>query len=680
MPEFLGDILVVSKDELIPKFWSCYNSLKTELRRYKEKPYGIKRASLGGNGRKLLIKYDSLPKRVQDQIKDLRKSDHILEKYYKVDPEAVEYYNGFQYPDGSYLVPATIEKLIINANVLLAIMNLETARSQERISKGGSLRGITQTLHSDSISFNTTLQEKEQTKHTLNTNYRRFKQQLKSFKDAFEISSDHAFKTLIRDAEGKSKLNALIINDKTAALLNNMFAGRPYKPTATEIAREYAAFINGHIDIINKKTGELYNPKEYKMVKKGAIKNFLRSYKSKIGTFSKRSSNRQQILQQFVPYDTLEQPKFAGSMISIDDRQPPFWYDKGKRMWWYLGIDLASECITAWAYGKTKEELILNFYRQMVRNYHQWGMHIPDALECESSLNSSFKETILKEGVMFNNVHIHANSARSKRIEGYFKPLRYQVEKKQEGWIARPFALSESNQPQYAQNKIVPYDRLVEQCFRNIIKWNNMANSQDKTLSRFDYFKKHQNPDLTPTNYKAIIKHLGYSTETSCNAGIVRLQNRKWLLGDNDTIYTGEKLITLLNKVEGKSFEVCWLDDNSKGILKAYVYVDGRYVCQIIPKPVSAKAPIEAKQHHKDASVIMARYKATVTSYMQIQKNSIDTVTLIDNRPETISDSFSIEGFESFEIPDLEEPAELPMSEVDYEDEYYQNLDPTNDL
>jgi hypothetical protein len=646
MPEFLGDILVVTKDELIPKFWGNYNALKIELHRYKDKPYGIKRAMLGGNGRRLLVVYDSLPKRVQEKINDPRKPDHILQKYYKVDSAAVEFYNEYQYPDGSYLLPDTIEKLIINASVLKAIIKLETAREQERISKGGSLRGISNTLYSDAHSFNATLLKIEEVQHTLNSNLRRFKEQLKAFKTEYTKEPKLGYKSLIRDADGKSKRNALKIKKHTAELLNNLFAGRDYKPNATEVARQYEAFLSGYIEIINEKTGELYDPKDFKPLKSGAIKNYLRSYESKIGTHAKRSGDRQKLMQDFIPYESMDRPVLAGSIISIDDRQPPFEYEKGKRMWWYIGIDIASEAIVAWAYGKTKEELILNFYRNLVINHHNWGVNLPIELECESSLNSSFKNTFLKNGAMFDKVNIHANSARSKMIERFFRDMRYEFEKDQIGWLARPFSRSESNQAGPQQKITVPYKKLVEQCFANIIEWNNRP-KKGTTTSRFDYFKANQNPIAKNTNYKSFIKHLGRKTATSCKAGIMHLQKSEWLLGDHNEIYTGEKLITLLKQVEGQTIDICWMDDEKGKVLKALIYdrQDGRYICEALPKPISARAKAEEEEHHRQAREMKAKYRNTVTAYMQQQKNKIDKVTVIDNRPTTVSNTFSIDGF-----------------------------------
>ncbi|MCH4831647.1 hypothetical protein E5F92_002635 [Flavobacterium columnare] len=145
-------------------------------------------------------------------------------------------------------------------------------------------------------------------------------------------------------------------------------------------------------------------------------------------------------------------------------------------------------------YGKTKEGLILDFYRQLVRNYHEWGFQLPFGLECESSLNSSFTETFLREGTMFQDVRIEANNARGKRIEAYYRPLRYDLEKKREGWLARPHALSEANQQGSTKKIILPYERIVSECLNDIVIWNNMPSTKDKTVSRWDYFVNNQDP------------------------------------------------------------------------------------------------------------------------------------------------------------------------------------------
>lgn len=656
MPHLWNNIYVVTKDELVPTFWKNYNLLANEIWRYKSKSYGVKRVQVGGNGRQMLISFDSLPKETQEAIGDPRKLQHILEQFYKTDANAVEYYTNFQYPDGSYLPPNTVEQYITNASMLKALLHLQKARTNERISKGGSTRGITKTLIEDAISFNEILKKKNGVTHNIPTSTR-FIKKLNAFAERGEVS-------LIKDAEGKRKKNALKLTDDTVALLNAMFTSQKHKPNATQVADQYNAFLSGYVDVVNTDTGEIYDPKGFKELSTASITNYLSTWDSEIGTHAIRNGNRQQLMQKFKPYHSLKQAEFAGSLISIDDRQPPFEYEKGKRMWFYNAIDTGSEAFTCWVWGKTKEGIIVDFYRQLVRNYHEWGLNMPDGLECESSLNSSFKDTFLKQGAMFQNVRIEANNARGKRIEAYFKPLRYQLEKEREGWLARPFAKSEANQLSNVAKKIIPYKKLTNECLIDIMTWNNMEHSTIKGKTRWEVFLDTQNQKVKPTNYKAILPHLGHHTESSCNAGIMKLQYGEWLLGDNGEIYTGTNLIRLMKAVESQNIDIYWMDDNQGNVFKALVYINGRYICEALPKPTYPRAKIERTPADELARDLMTRYVNTIDGYMLSQKNAIDKVSVIDNRSKTLNNKFQIAGLGNYkkqnepveELPDNKEP------------------------
>ena len=85
MPHNWGNILVVTKDELIPKYYNSLSALKVEVHRYKDLPYGIKKVQKGGNGRQMYIDFDSLSKEVQDSMGDPRKMRHPLLSFFEFD-------------------------------------------------------------------------------------------------------------------------------------------------------------------------------------------------------------------------------------------------------------------------------------------------------------------------------------------------------------------------------------------------------------------------------------------------------------------------------------------------------------------------------------------------------------------------------------------------------------------
>lgn len=636
MPHLWNDILVVTLEELVPEYFTASNLGKT-IQRYKDKEYGINRVQLGGNGRQLLIAFDSLPKKIREAIGDPRKSDHILENYYKIDSKAVRFYADFRFEDGEELSMSAQDKHIINASVLRATLLLGDDRKAERLNKGGSVRGLNKSLWQDAISF-VELKEKQNPNSficTLPRNYRRF------ISDAFNPFNEHGYEGIIK--KYKSNTNAKKVRKaKEEKLLNDLFAMQDHKPNVTDIANQYLAFLDGYTEIVNSTTGELYDAKEYNAVSPSTITRYLNKWENQIGNYAKRSGDRQKLISKFSPHHSYTTPQFAGSLLSIDDRQPPFEYEKGKRMWFYNGIDLASEAFTVFVYGKSKEGIITDFYRQLVRNYHEWGFKLPDGLECESSLNSTFKDTILRNGAMFQDVRIEANNARGKKIERYFGQLRYGIEKEREGWLARPFAIRESNQSSAAPKTIVPYDQLAQDCLRDIQTWNNMPHSQNPEMTRWEYFCENQNPDLKDTNYKTILPHIGYKTETSCNAGILKLKYAEWLLGDNGKIATGESLIRLMKRVEGQEVDIYWLDDNQGNVFKALIYIGDQYVAEAIEKPKPNRARIERTPEDEALMTLMSSYALTINAFQTHQRKTLEHVTVINNRPKTLNNKFQI--------------------------------------
>lgn len=652
MPNFWNNtnIVVVTADELIPQFYASRASLSVVLKRAKKRRYGLRKIQTGGNGRQLLVDFDSLPNNIKDQLKDPRRFRHILEQFYSHDSEALAFYESYQFKDGTYLRDEHIERYTTNASVLKACGELKVAREQERLKKGASIRGVMDTIVADAHSFNPILQDTYGITHNLPANDRRFV-------DIFRRYFQEGYPSLISRKHKND--NAIKVTDFTTELLNSMFASDANKPTATEISRRYDAFISGYLEVINENTGELYDPKSFRKLSPSTINNYLRTWQHAVKTAPARTGDRQVLMARYKPHHTMAQPQFAGSIISVDDRQPPFEYAQGKRMWWYNGIDLGSEAFTVWVWGRSKEGIILDFYRQMVRNYSEWGLPLPAEIEAESSLNSSFTESFLKEGVMFDYVRIEANNARGKRIERYYGNLRYDIEKQHTGWLARPFAMSESNQAGPKKVPMVDYDALVEQCLRDIEQWNNTEHSHIKGKTRWEVFVENQHPDLKPINYKRILPMLGYKTETSVKAGIIKLQRGEYLMGDNAEIYFGEKLISLMKQIEGTKVDVYWLDGNDGQVLRAFVYQGDRYICEAISKPTYNRARIEQTPADLNNREAMSKYVATIEAYMRNGAKTIDKVTIIDNRQTTLNNKFKINGVKHTDPDGGIKPAEI---------------------
>jgi hypothetical protein len=640
MPHFFNDILVVTYDELVPEFYKSVAVVSGKCARDERKGYGLKRVSgKGGGGHVVLLAYDSLPIEIQAALGDPRKTEHILERYYKTDNQAVEFYQKFKFDDYSYLADDVQTKYITNASMLKAVIDLKIAREHEIISKGFIPKKIYETLCEDAISFNAILKKRYDVEHTLPEHHLRFK-------ETFQKFQKDGYKSLI-SLKHKNK-NSAKVDEHVVALLNNIFCDVSAKPTPTEVARQYDAFLDGYLDVVNKETGESYEAAGFPRLSENTVRIYINTWENKIGTYAKRSGNRQKLMQQFIPAHSMKHTKYAGSIISVDDRQPPFWYNENRnRVWFYMGIDLGSEAWTVWVNDTNKQGMILNFYRQMVRNYYEWGFNLPLELECESSLNSDLKEGLLMPGRMFTDVRIEANNARAKKIERYFGKLRYQEEKKHAGWLGRPSALSEANQPSPLSLKaekvqMKSYKEIVELSLSDVEKWNNSEHSKHPGKTRWEVFCEMQNPATKPINWRGILPYIGWETKSTCNTGIIKLQSSEWLLGDCGEIYFGENLIKLLVQCEGQNVDMYWLDDNEGNVMKALVYMGNQYICEALPKPMHSRAKVEQTDEDLRNFEIMSKYVATINGYMNKSMKLIDGLLIIGEKPRTLNNKFKI--------------------------------------
>lgn len=660
---YSNNIVAVEKHELVPDHWTSIKSLDQELWRYKEKPFGIKRidgAFKNGSG---LIDFDSLKPHIQEVLGDPRRVDNPLETFFEFDAGAVHYYSKFK-RSGNRLDNEEQERYIINASVMKAAIKLEQARTQERIKLKGSLRGIIATVVKDVENFNNTLKVKEEMTHNLPASEKQFKKLLKACKEDLYFP-------LIKDPEGKKAKNARKVDDKTEMIFNGLFKNQLHKPTPTEVAKSYDAFLNNYAEVYNENTGELYDPKDFKSLSKGCIISYINKWENKLATHKARSGDRQVYMGNFKPHHQMDLPQLAGSIISIDDRQPPFVYNtKGDRAWFYLGVDIASRAITTVVWGKSKEGIIVDFYRQMVRNYTQWGFCLPFELECESSLNSSFKDTLLRPGAMFQEVKIEANNARGKYIERINGKLRYEMEKGAAGWLARPTAKSEANQLSGAKKEVIPYDILINERLLELEQYNNMPHPEEKSLSKWDYFEQRQDPNLKPTNWEAILPIIGHKTTTSCNVGYIRLQGQKRAIAEDGKILTGEALIQKMRIIEGKEFDVYWLDGNDGQVLKALVYLNNRVICEVMEMPRYNRAKNERTDNsHDEALKLQSAYVASVDAFEKRQRSKIEKIAIIDSTPKTVNSNFRMPNLKRYEP--REEPVEVFAGDMEDDDLLY---------
>lgn len=651
MPHEWNNILVVTKDELIPEFFPSWEALRKKLARDEKKAFGLRRARQGkGRGNEVLIAFDSLPEEWQRQLGDPRRKDCSMERFFWEDAEAVAFFSSVRPGKYGNLDIKRQREYVLDASVLRAALRWRSAHYEECIKSNQSFKNTYKVLAVALDNFQAVRKSYNLSPFNLPSNPFSLKRKMERFEA-------EGYGSLLKGYNNNNRGKSY---EQTYDLLESMYAHQEFKPTRAEVSRQLAGFISGYVEVINRETGEVYDPKEFRQVSDRAITQFLGSWGSSSATSRKRTGNRQLRLAAFVPFEKLKHPDYAGEVISVDDRQPPFEYADGKRMWFYLGVDLGSEAITVWVHGTDKKGIILEFYRQMVRNYAEWGLPLPAEIECESNLNADYRDTFLREGAVFNRVRIEANNARAKRCEAYWKQMRYGLEKKHADWIARPFARSESNQASAQKTKLVPYDKLVEQGLRDIETWNNMPCTISKeNESRWKYFISHQHPaNRRPIPYRALLPSLGFVTKSTVSmAGQVRFRKSVFLLADEGEIATGEKLIGFMQVLAGKSVDIYWLDGNDGECLAAVCCLSGmgRVVCELVEQPVTSRSKIGETEEQARNRELFARYRGTLEGYSRRRYHEIEKVAVLDHRTPATADDFRMPGLTRYEPEEVED-------------------------
>jgi hypothetical protein len=169
-----------------------------------------------------------------------------------------------------------------------------------------------------------------------------------------------------------------------------------------------------------------------------------------------------------------------------------------------------------------------------------------------------------------------------------------------------------------------------------------MEHSKIKGMSRWDVFLSTQHPGLKPINYHGILPFIGFTEKSSVHAGMINFRREKFLLGMNGVICTGDKLINLMKQAEGRDITIKYLDNNFGEVLKAFIYIDDRFICEAVPQPGYHRAKIDQDEHDLINRELMSKYVNTIESFANRHKKGLDKLTIIDNRPVTIGNSFSI--------------------------------------
>lgn len=448
---------------------------------------------------------------------------------------------------------------------------------------------------------------------------------LKRAREYAATNNDYSF--FIHPAYGNS--HSLKVDEKTEELLNNIYVIN-HKPNYTQVHGIYTDFINGTHSLVNEDTGEIYDHTQYKPLSVSAVYSYVSAWENKTVTHKKRSSDKIGYNQAYRPYASLEAPHFAGSLISMDDRDLPFKTINKIRVKAYLAMDVASECFIGYSFDSINKdlELVMNCFRDMYQNLKASNYHQPAEVEVEQHLMSTLKEGVLKEGAIFPLVRFaQAANPQEKSIERAFRRMRYGLDKQVEGWIPRPFAKDEANQSRNEDDIKTAYtpDEVIKIATANIKEWNNQLHPNQKEfkgLTRLQVWQQKQNENLLPIRWQHVAKYIGKQTISSINRGEIRAFN---------SIYVLDKMAHTAELDNGKNLEIYGIEDIDGTISSIHIYKNDEYVLTANKKVKWQKARIEQTELDKQKIIIQQKYTAEFDATVKHKKNAMQKIAIIKN-------------------------------------------------
>ena len=632
MLDYFDNKLCIQADWLIDEGILSFSNYKLLIYRKK-----LNRLQRGGNGRKALIEYSSIPERFRklivaklgyDPSKQAR--HHFFRQHIKIDKEALTYFANYQLPGGGTLKIEKQKEYYQNAVMLNTIDEVYGLIAAKRKNMGGRITGIWDNLTRVINDL------REEYGHTLPGNTSRLKNKLKQYKQ-------YGYDALIHRGFGNinsRKVNEMIKEIVFAIYIQN---NKPYPVMVRDI---YLEFLAGKIDIVKTQTGEMYNRNDFFnekgkpiIVTEATIRNILNNPKNRAIVDSLRN-DRHYFNNLHRPHHHRKRPRFSLSKISLDDRDLPYgkYKSAGKelRALAYYAYDVASGALIGAAYSREKNKnLFIATIRDMFAFLNKHDMPFPLELEVEHHLVNQFADDLMMAGKVFEMVRFcNPGNSQEKRAEHFHRQKKYGYEKRWIDGIGR-FHLTEANRPKqdkiwdengmHIKNKIMDFDELVALDRFIIKKYNNGLHPDQKTYpgkTRLQVLLENVNPNAVRFQTHIVAKYAGIHRQTSIRRNqYVRVNYANYQLPDPN----------LVERLESNNYKVdaYYIQSEDGNVPVVYLFQNGNYLaaCQKIERYNEATAEQTAADLEKFEK--QSKYVAKFDSMIREGRKKIPKVSII---------------------------------------------------
>lgn len=627
--EYYNNILCISGTELIQ---SDGNPKGLVSRPHYDKLCRANRLNVlrrGCYGNPALIEFDSLPIKYR----------HLAEQIYGdpaayaskqsfvgrivIDSKAVEFYSSYTLMSGEYLPEKNQTQYSNEASILNTVRDIINASStaRKKFGKRTSINWdtVTQTVHDQAV--------KALYPHSLPSNPQTLRRKYKKY-------IDEGYEGLIHS--GFCNDNKRKVSVHVERLLMSLYT-MPNKPFAATVYEMYGLFIKGHIQVFDKKTGELFDPAMFQKngqpieLSESTVWNYLNNPLNRIIVDESRNdaSYNSRVNR---PFHRRKSPNYSFSKISLDDRDLTRKLHNGSTVKAYYAYDVASGCVIGAAYSLSKDEtLFLDCLRDTFRTIERNNWGIPMEVEVEHHLVNKFFDDL---AMMFPYMRIcNAGNSKEKRAEHSNRAKKYGAEKRLGIPVGRWWARSEAYyQP---QNKINDqyvmhtgdYDQIVADDMAAIKLYNNELHPRQKKytgMTRWEVLCDKINPDLPKLNKAMLYRYIGYSTQTSIrNNKELTVQYAQYQLPSVDVVA----------KLQPNNYSVTayYMIDDDRNISEIYLYQGDKYICTCQKLNPYNEARAEWTAEDEISYKLQSGYDAHYRKVVKDGKQELSKIAMIES-------------------------------------------------
>lgn len=555
----------------------------------------------GCKGTPSLLDWERLPMRFRLPIiekygnpYELNKTNP-LEKFIEPDPQAAAYYSTFKLENGNNLPIGKQIEYRTNSEILNAIHKMMVKQKLRKSVTGGRLGNMWSKASEHVNSLDT-----KRYKFNLPTHWRKLKD------SKYKPFAEHGYSALVHKGYGND--NSRKVNDILESLIVSLacLPNKPFNTGEAGVLEYYYQFIGRSIDIVDIKTGEMFEPSDFTnkgvpiTISESTVWNYINDPKNKL-IIERQRHGAHDFNLSHKPHHHRHLPVFSGSKITLDDRDINHTVmPNGKRVKAYYSFDVMSGAIIGFSHSADKDaQLYINCIKSMFQFLDNNDLGIPMEMEVEHHLVNNFKDGLMKAEVVFPFVRwCNAGNSQEKYAERLIGIKKYSTEKRNNGNVGRHYSKLSSNRvvlkkiydaenDNYKEAK-ASLEEIIANDVAEINEYNNtLHKNQEKYpgMTRIEVFLNHANPDMSKISKPNLVKYIGDKTQTSIRRNMyVTVQYQKYQLSSSDVV---KNLKPNNNKVEAY-----YLHDEDWTIGKVYLFQGDQYIdtCEPVEQYNQARA------------------------------------------------------------------------------------------